>query len=126
MPGSLTSGAGLGARPWRWLAIAQTAISPRSITQPYLDFLSLRASGDGLGDRITTVRASMDGLPFPPGSFDLIWAEGSIFVIGLGRGLSCWKRFLSGAGSMAITELVWFTDHPPVEVAAFMQAAYPP
>ena len=29
----------------------------------------------------------MDVLPFPPGSFDLLWAEGSIFVIGVEAGL---------------------------------------
>lgn len=96
------------------------------IHRPYLDSLSVRALDEGLLDRIALVRASMEELPFLPGSFDLIWSEGSIFVIGFSRGLSCWKRFLSAGGGMAITELVWFSDRPPREVAAFMQEAYPP
>ena len=96
------------------------------IHQPYLDALRTRADSEGLGDRITTLRASMDDLPFAPGSFDVIWAEGSIFIIGFQNGLSYWKKFLSDGGSLALSEMVWFTDYPPDEVAAFMQEAYPP
>jgi ubiquinone/menaquinone biosynthesis C-methylase UbiE len=100
-------------------------ITAVDIHQPYLDALRTRADSEGLGDRITTLRASMDDLPFTPGSFDVIWAEGSIFIIGFQKGLSYWKKFLREGGSLALSELVWFSDHPPEHVAAFMQEAYP-
>ncbi len=101
-------------------------ITAVDIHQPYLDSLRQRAERTGSGDRITTLCASMDDLPLAPESFDIIWAEGSIFVIGFEKGLRYWKQFLRPGGSMALTELVWFTDRPSEEAASFMQEAYPP
>lgn len=101
-------------------------ITAVDIHQPYLDALSRRAESEGLGKRITTLRASMDDLPFAPGSFDVVWSEGSIFIIGFQKGLAYWKQFLKEGGSLALSELVWFSDHPPEEVATFLQEAYPP
>src|SRR5690554_1078303 len=39
-------------------------ITATDVHQPFLDELSRRAASAGVGDRITTVRASMDDLPF--------------------------------------------------------------
>ena len=36
----------------------------------------------------------MDALPFSPGEFDVIWAEGSIYNIGFERGLREWRQYL--------------------------------
>jgi len=58
--------------------------------------------------------------------FDVVWAEGSIFVIGFEKKLSCWKKFLKTGGSLALTRMVWFTENPPDEIATFMREAYPP
>jgi len=80
---------------------------------------------EGVDDRITTVRASMDDLPFEAGEFDVIWAEGSIFVIGFEKGLSYWKQFLKSGGYMALSESTWFTDEPSSEVIQFWQDCYP-
>jgi ubiquinone/menaquinone biosynthesis C-methylase UbiE len=101
-------------------------ITAVDIHQPYLDALMTRADQERLGDRITALRSSMDGLPFAPESFDVVWTEGSVFVIGFQKGLAYWKQFLREGGSLALTELVWFNDHPPEEVSAFLQEAYPP
>ncbi|MEZ5335151.1 MAG: hypothetical protein R2741_07905 [Methanolobus sp.] len=35
--------------------------------------------------------------------FDVIWAEGSIFILGLEKGISYWKQFLKDGGYMALT-----------------------
>jgi hypothetical protein len=78
-----------------------------------------------MGERITPLCASIDDLPFAPGSFDVIWAEGSVFVMGFARGLSYWKTFLKSRGSLALSEMVWFSDHPPEEVACFYAAGVP-
>jgi SAM-dependent methyltransferase len=123
----LDIGCGAGSQT---LALARRCqkcmITAVDIHQPYLDSLRQRAERAGSGDRITTLCASMDDLPLAPESFDLIWAEGSIFVIGFEKGLRYWKQFLRPGGSMALTELVWFTDRPLKEAASFMQEAYPP
>ena len=100
-------------------------ITAVDIHQPYLDELAWRAASAGVGERITTVRASMDSLPFPDATFDVLWAEGSIFVIGFWEGLVSWKRLLSPGGYLCLTEAVWFTENPSPEAAAFWDECYP-
>lgn len=41
-------------------------------------------------------------MKFPDESFDVIWAEGSMFVVGFERGLRDWKRLLKRNGFMVI------------------------
>ncbi len=48
----------------------------------FLATLRSRAEQAGLGDRITTVDASMDRLPFEAESLDAIWSEGAIYNMG--------------------------------------------
>lgn len=83
------------------------------------------AAKEGLDDRITTVCASMDDLPFEAEEFDVIWAEGSIFILGFEKGISYWKQFLKSGGCMAVTENTWFTDEPSPEAVEFWQEIYP-
>jgi SAM-dependent methyltransferase len=41
-------------------------------------------------------------MEFPDESFDVIWAEGSIFVIGFKKGLQEWRRLLKPGGFMGV------------------------
>ncbi len=100
-------------------------ITATDVYQPYLDKLMENAVKEGVDDRISTVCASMDELPFEAGEFDVIWAEGSIFVIGFEKGLGYWKQFLKDDGYIALTEGTWFTDKPSSEVVQFWQECYP-
>lgn len=111
------------------LVLARLAPDARVIAvdifQQVLDTLDARAGKAGVADRIKTVRASMDALPFPPGSFDLIWAEGSIFVIGVEAGLAAWKKFIRPGRYLAFTESCWFGDEPSREARDFWEQCYP-
>ena len=100
-------------------------ITAVDIHQLYLDWLAREAAAAGVGDRITTVRASMDDLPFPDASFDVLWAEGSIFIVGFMKGLASWKRLLRPGGYLCLTEAAWFTEDPSPEAAAFWNDCYP-
>jgi trans-aconitate methyltransferase len=93
--------------------------------QPVLDTLDVGARKAGVADRVRTVRASMDALSFPPGFFDLLWAEGSIFLIGLEAGLAAWKKFIQPGGYLAFTEACWFVETPFREARAFWEQCYP-
>lgn len=95
------------------------------IHQPFLDDVSERAEKAGLDGRITTMRASMDDLAFPAESFDLIWAEGSSFVMGFREAVSSWKRLLKPGGYLALSELVWFTHTPTQECREYFARQYP-
>ncbi|HOI12830.1 MAG TPA: class I SAM-dependent methyltransferase [Methanoculleus sp.] len=100
-------------------------ITATDVHQPYLDDLARSAASAGVGDRITAIRASMDDLPFSDASFDVLWAEGSIFIIGFREGLTSWKRLLRPGGYLCLTEAAWFTDQPSSEAAAFWNECYP-
>jgi hypothetical protein len=59
------------------------------------------------------------------GVFDLVWAEGSLFVMGFRAGLeACFARMVPG-GSAAVSELAWLLPDPPAECADFFAAEYP-
>ncbi len=100
-------------------------ITATDVHQPYLDQLAGSAASAGVRDRITTVRASMDDLPFSDGSFDVLWAEGSIFIIGFREGLVSWRRLLRPGGYLCLTEAAWFVEEPSPEAAAFWNDCYP-
>ena len=93
--------------------------------QPYLDELQRRADEEGLASQITPTRCSMDDLPFEEDCFDLIWGEGSIYLMGFGEGLGYLRRFLKAGGAMAATELCWLVESPAEEARSFFREAYP-
>ena len=83
--------------------------------QPFLVELERRAREAGLAERITTLNASMSRLPFEDTSFDLIWSEGAIYMMGFRQGLTYWRRFLSPNGYIAVTEPCWLKKEIPDE-----------
>jgi SAM-dependent methyltransferase len=93
--------------------------------QPFLDELDAKAGKAGLADNILTMNRSMFEMDFEPGSFDLLWAEGSIYIYGLKKALKDWSILLHKGGCMGITEAVWLRENPPQEAFEFWQAAYP-
>jgi len=93
--------------------------------RPFLHQLKAVASGQRLAGQIAIVNASMFAFPFADGRFDLVWAEGAIYLAGFERGLRDWRRLLTPNGCVAVTELSWLRPDHPAEAAAFWQAAYP-
>ena len=125
-PAILDIGCGTGMQTLDLARLLPDAyITAVDVHKPFLDELNKRAMHAGVSGRIKTVEASMDELSFPPESFDLVWAEGSIFIIGVTQGLTAWKRFIRPGGYLAFTEAVWFTDAPSDEPKAFWQENYP-
>jgi ubiquinone/menaquinone biosynthesis C-methylase UbiE len=56
----------------------------------------------GVSDRVKVLECSITEMQFPDASFDIIWAEGSIYVIGFRRALQEWKHFLAPDGFMGL------------------------
>lgn len=92
---------------------------------PYLEELNRRANDEGLTARITTANMSMSALDFPDASFDAIWSEGAIYLMGFENGLRAWRRLLKPRGYVAVTELSWLRPDPPKEIRDYWEAAYP-
>lgn len=91
----------------------------------FLTALERRAQEAGLAERITTLNASMDDLPFEEASLDAIWSEGAIYNIGFENGIRTWRRFLKPGGILAVSELTWLTAERPAEIDEHWTREYP-
>ena len=91
----------------------------------FLARLQHQAHSRGFKDRIRLVNGSMFDLPFRRNSFDCIWSEGAIYIIGLKKGLQTWKTLLKPGGWLAVTELSWLEPTPPPEALAYWSVEYP-
>ncbi|MBN1766427.1 MAG: class I SAM-dependent methyltransferase [Sedimentisphaerales bacterium] len=93
--------------------------------QPFLDYLNNQAAENGLAGKITAVNGSMSALPFDKESFDIIWSEGAIYIMGFEKGLRAWRPILKADGYIVVSELAWIKANPPVEIDRFLTTAYP-
>ncbi len=124
-PRVLDIGCGPGGPTMAVAALSGGEVIGIDVHQQYLDQLQGRIDAAGVGDRVRAVQMSMFEIEYPDGSFDLVWAEGSIFIIGFARGLRDWRRLIRPGGCLAVHEMAWLKDDPPQEVADFWRAAYP-
>lgn len=116
----LDIGCGKGVQTMALARLCQSCrITATDLYQPFLDAVDEKASAEGYSERIKTVCASMDDLPFEEESFDIIWAEGCSFIMGFGNAVGYWKKFLKPGGYMMISDLFWFTESPSEETREF-------
>ncbi len=92
---------------------------------PFVEELNRHAKAAGMSDRLEARVGDMRELDFPPGSFDLVWCEGAINVVGFDQGLRAWRSLLVPGGCMAVTEVCWSRPDPPADCAAFWAQEYP-
>ena len=90
-----------------------------------LQQLANRLLEQGFSDRVSTQCASMTELPYSPASFDLIWAEGSAYIMGVENALQQWKPLLQPQGCLVLSDLVWLTESPSQASIDFWQQEYP-
>jgi ubiquinone/menaquinone biosynthesis C-methylase UbiE len=63
---------------------------------------SERIAEEGFTDRVRVAKCSMSKIDFEEGSFNIIWAEATIHIIGFEAGLDSWRRFLVPGGYLVI------------------------
>ena len=90
-----------------------------------LEQLTQRLETAALSSQVTPICASMTELPFENSSFDLIWAEGSAYIMGVTNALSQWKPLLKRDGLLMVSDMVWLTDSPSQQALSFFQSEYP-
>jgi len=101
-PCILDVGCGSGIPTMELARLSNGQIIGLDINQPLLGRLARKIKKAKLSDRVKTVKCSMYDMDFPDESFDIIWAEGSISVIGFTRGLTEWRRFLKPSGFLIV------------------------
>jgi SAM-dependent methyltransferase len=124
-PVILDVGCGPGAQTLDLADLSDGVIYAVDTHQPFLDRLQAKVTELALDKRIHVLNQSMKELQFPPASFDLIWSEGAIYIMGFEEGLCKWKPLLKPGGYIAVTELTWLKPDPPVEVKEFWKTGYP-
>ena len=101
-PRILDIGCGSGVSTLELARLSRGKVIGIDIDQPALDKFTRRIKEAGLTDRIQAINCSTFDMDFPDESFDIVWAEGSIYAIGFERGLREWKRLLKAGGSMVV------------------------
>ena len=124
-PNILDIGCGPGLQTIKLAKLSNGKITAIDIHQPYLDQLEKHTKEEKLSDRINILNKSMINMDFSEEEFDIIWAEGSIFIIGFEKGIIEWKKFIKQGGFLAIHEMTWLRDNPPKEISDFWQRVYP-
>ncbi|MFV0421692.1 MerR family transcriptional regulator [Oleidesulfovibrio sp.] len=74
---------------------------------------------------LTTLCASMSDMPFSSGQFDLIWAEGSAYIVGVTTALKQWKKLLKAGGVLVFSDMVWNAPNQTGQEKNFWAAEYP-
>ena len=120
----------IGCGPGRSLMMLARVTGGRvtgiDVHPPFLAEAQRRINEAGLGRRVWAERCSMTDLGgYPPGMFDLLWGEGSIYIVGFAEGLERWRHLLKPGGLAAFTELTWLTENPPADARTFWAEAYP-
>ena len=118
-PRILDIGCGPGMQTIALAKLSKGRIDAVDNHQPFLEQLKKKAEEEGVSEKITVVNGDMLALNYEDGSFDLIWSEGAIFVIGFEKGLREWRNLLTNKGYIVVSELSWLKPDPPEEVRKF-------
>lgn len=124
-PGILDIGCGPGMQTLDLADFSDGSITAVDNHEHFLGRLREAVVQRGLTGRITVLERDMCDLGFEPLSFDVIWAEGSVYIIGFEAGLRSWRNLLRKPGYLAATELTWLRSDPPADLEAFWAREYP-
>jgi ubiquinone/menaquinone biosynthesis C-methylase UbiE len=118
-------GCGTGSSTLILARLLNARITAVDFLQDFLDVLETRARREGVYEKITSLCASMDNLPFEEEEFDVIWSEGAIYNIGFQKGVADWKRYLKPGGLLIASEISWITHSRPAEIQNHWASEYP-
>ena len=93
--------------------------------QSALDRLEEKIAKSNLEHKVSTQCVSMTEPGFENGMFDVIWAEASMYVMGVRNALIKWKPLLKANGTLVFSDLVWLSKSPSKEAVDFWKNEYP-
>lgn len=90
-----------------------------------LDYLASKIADRKQQDKIQLLNADMSELPFKEERFDLIWSEGSAYIMGFENALHYWKGFLNPGAFIVISELIWSIETASEKAKKYWDRNYP-
>jgi ubiquinone/menaquinone biosynthesis C-methylase UbiE len=124
-PKILDVGCGPGLQTVELAKLSGGEVIGLDLTPSFLDELKAHAENANLASKIKMVEGSMSELPFNKESFDVVWSEGAIYIIGFERGLKEWRPLLKSEGYMIASHISWLKDEIPEKPKKFWGKNYP-
>lgn len=118
-PVILDVGCGPGMQTVELLSLCRGTVVALDLLPEMLIRVRAAAQAAGVADRLQTLEQDVADMTFPEDSFDIIWAESSIYLLGFEAGLNRLRRFLRPGGYIAVSEVIWLRPDPPAEVLEF-------
>jgi len=109
----LDIGSGTGAQTMVLAREMECDIIALDNHKPFLSELALRAENKGLDSRIKTIHQDMNELKVSRDIYDIIWAEGSMFIVGIPQALKLAYRLLPEGGIFVFSDLLVFNPEIP-------------
>lgn len=121
----LDIGCGPGMQTLELARISKGKIIALDNYQPFLDVLMQNAKKEGLDDRVIAKNQSMLEMDFKNNTFNIIWSEGAIFVMGFQNGLKKSNELLKNKGYFVVSEAVLLLPTLPKPLREFWDKEYP-
>jgi len=121
----LDIGCGHGMQTLELARISRGKIIALDNYQPFLDILTKKAKEEGFDKRIIPKNQSMLEMDFKNDTFDIIWSEGALFVMGFRNGLKKCNQLLKNKGYFVVSEAVLLLPNLPKPLKEFWDEVYP-
>jgi SAM-dependent methyltransferase len=118
-PRILDLGCGPGVQTLDLLRLCDGDVVALDLLPRMIERVTRAVEEAGFASRVEIVQADMNAMSFEPESFDLIWSEGAIYLMGFEEGLKKIRPLVRPGGHVAVSEAVWLRPDPPEEVVAF-------
>ena len=93
-PRILDVGCGPGMQTVELLRITTGTVVALDLIPDMITRVKARAESAGVSGRLVTLEQDMKEMAFPESSFDVIWSEGAIYLLGFEGGLKKVKEFV--------------------------------
>jgi len=124
-PRILDIGCGPGVQTLELASLSKGRIVAIDLLPRMIERVKESVKAAGLAERIDVITMDMNKMDFPDDSFDLVWSEGALYIMGFRNGLEKVKKLVKPGGFVMVSEAVWLKPNPPKEIQEYWEAEYP-